>query len=279
MARTIEVIQHEMIVAKEADAVLGAELTSDSDVAEWLLWTHLSAVQHNAVESNFDNHAADVDAKIATLKPHTTRWYETMARAFQYGVALPADSDVYAVLPPADPTVLIVNYVSAQELTNKVRIKVAKNAGADLGPLSDPEITSLRAYMARIKDAGLRLEVTTGDPDSLRLDLTVYYDPLVLTNAGARIDGTAATPVKDAIKAFLKGIQFGAGLFIPNYLTAALSVVPGVRIAVPSTIMAKYAALPYTAIGVEYLPDAGYLRIDEAYLDAHTTYIAHAPIN
>ena len=213
----------------------------------------------------------------ATQKPHSLQWYVTMAKAFQFGITLPPDTDVYAMVPPADPTVLVVQYAAAVELINLIRIKVARLSGGVLAPLTTPQLTAFIAYMGRVKDAGVRLQITSGDPDNLRLQVAVFYDPPVLDTAGRRLDGTSATPVKDAINTFLDNLPFN-GLFVLNNLIGALQGIDGVRIAEVVSAQANYGITAFVPIAYEYLPDAGYMVLDATYFDANVSYTAHGPI-
>ena len=276
MARKIAEIQQSIIDAKNADATL-AGLTSTSNTAIWLLWTWVIATVSWTLEVLFDRHKAEVTAIINGQSPHTLEWYAYMAKQFQYGVSLPAGSDVYLVVPPADATVLIIKYAAAIEMSRQVRVKVAKLSAGILAPLSSPELTAFSAYMNRIKDAGLRLQLTSGNPDNLQLAVNIYYDPLTLDNTGARLDGTGATVVKDATNNFLDNLPFN-GLFVLNSLIAAMQAVEGVRIAQVVTAQANYAATPYVSIPVEYVPDAGYMILDDTYFTANITYIPHGVI-
>ena len=273
MARTIAQIQASIVAAKLGDVNL-VGLTSTSLTADWLLWSWIVATAMWVNESLFDAHKAEVSGIIATQKPHTLKWYSTKAKAFQYGDSLPADSDVYAVI---DPTVQIVANAAAVEFLNFLRIKVAKLVGGVLAPLSGGELTAFSAYMNRIKDAGVRLQLTSGNPDNLQVAMIVYYDPLVLTYDGKRIDGTNDHPVLDAIKLFLTGLPFN-GLFVRNSMVDYVQTVEGVRIATPTVVQANYGITAYADIPTEYTPDAGYLALDETYFNANVTYVAHGLI-
>src|SRR6185437_7509442 len=115
MARTISQIQQSIIDAKNADPVLSLLLTSTSNVAIWTLWTYIVAVCQWTSENLFDQHVAEVNNIIATMKPHTLQWYVTMAKAFQFGYSLPADNDTYDNTG-IDPSVItasqVVNYAA-----------------------------------------------------------------------------------------------------------------------------------------------------------------------
>lgn len=274
MARSISEIQQQIIETKNADATLSTYSWSSSNVAMWRLWTYVVAVCIWTLENLFDYHRDEVAAIVAEHKPHTLQWYATKARLFQLGVLLPDGSDTYAV-PNNDPAVAIVKYAAAIELSNMIRIKAAKAAGDALAALSGGELSSFEGYMNKIKDAGIRLQVTSGSPDILQLAINVYYDPLVLSSTGARLDGTSATPVLSAINTFLRNLPFN-GVFILNDFITWLQLIEGVRIGHIVTAQANYAITPFLPIDVKYTPDAGYMILDEAYFAANVSYIPYS---
>lgn len=275
MAKTIAEIQADIVTAKAADPILGPLLTSSSLVAIWYLWTWIVAGRIWVLANLFDSHKAEVLAIIKAQKPHTQQWYVTKVKDFQYGVALPADTDVYAIVPPVDPTVLIVTFAAAVEYSNLLRLKVAKGAVGALSALSLGELNALKTYMGRVKDAGVRLQVTTGAADTFQPTMVIFYDPLILDNTGARLDGTAATPVKDAVNVFLSSLQFNGRLALNSFI-AAMQAVPGVVIAEEVSIQAFYGATTPVVITTWYVPDAGYLALDAAYFTANVSYVAYS---
>lgn len=275
MARSISEIQAGLVASVAADPVLSAQLTSTSRVAIWLLWTRVVATAMYVQEALFDSHKAEVAGIIAAQKPHTLNWYVQKAKAFQNGVALPADSDVYAVVPPVDASVLVVSFAAAVEVSNLVRLKVAKSVGGVLGPLSGGELTSFTAYMQLVKDAGVRLQCTSGAADTFQPTMVIYYDPLVLDATGARIDGTAATPVMDAVNVFLGSLPFNGRLLLNSFI-AAMQAVPGVVVADEVSVQAYYGAVAPAVITTWYVPDAGYLALDAGYFAANVSYVAYS---
>lgn len=272
MARTISEIQQQIIDTKNADTTLSAYAWSDSKVAIWRLWTYVVAVCIWTLEQLFDYHKAEVVNIIATQKPHTLEWYVYKAKQFQYGVALPPDADVYPS-ESTDPEVAIISYAAAVELSNLVRVKVAKSAGGMLESLSVDELDAFSGYMNRVKDAGVRLQLTSGNPDNLQLVISVFYDPLVLSSSGERLDGASDTPVADAINSFLSSLPFN-GEFVLNNLIAMLQKVEGVKIGYVASAQANYGATPYVPIAVKYVPDAGYMVLDETFFNDNVTYTA-----
>jgi hypothetical protein len=216
----------------------------------------------------------EVDETIAAMKPHSLRWYAEMAKAFQLGDDLIAESDNYDNTGLTDLQIAakkIVSYAAVVEQERGVRIKVAKTVGDDLAALADEEFSAFSDYMKKIKDAGVKLLITSGPADNLRLVLRIKYNPLVLNSTGARIDGVTMTPVKDAIKTHLKNLPFN-GVFSVQKLVDTLQSVEGVNDLKVDKVQTKYGALTYTSVDISVIPDAGYLRIADE--DLIITYIA-----
>lgn len=262
MARTITGIQNEIIAQVQANATLAPLLTSTSKVAIWRLTTYVVAVCIWTLETLFDIHVADVNETISKLKPHSLRWYAGKALAFQYGYNLVDDADYYDNTGIDDTTITaskVVDYAAVVEQERGLRIKVAKDNGTDLTALTSPELNAFKEYMKRIKDAGVRLNITSGPADGLRITIDLYYNPLVLNSAGGRLDGVVAQPVQDAVKTYLKNLPFN-GVFVLQSLVDVLQLVDGVKIAHIVSAQAQYGALPYQSFYVKYLPDSGYLR-------------------
>src|SRR5690242_17700860 len=122
---------------------------------------------------------ADVDTTIAAMKPHSLQWYAGKAKDFQYGDDLIAESDTYDNTGLTDAQILakkIVSYAAVVEQERGVRIKIAKTIGDDLGALDAGELSSFTDYMAKIKDAGVKLQITSGPADNLLLALRIAYN-------------------------------------------------------------------------------------------------------
>lgn len=266
MARTIAEIQAEIIAAKEAQADL-AGLTSNSRTAVWRLWIYITAVAFWTLETLFDLHRQEVIDYINNMKPGSAKWYANIAQAYQHGQVLPPDTDKYNNTGLTEDEIeerKIVAYAAVVEAERGLRIKVAKDNGTDLEPLDEvDELPPFMEYMARVKYAGIRLLITSNEPDSLTLNLAIYYDPLVLDSEGSRLDGSDNEPVQKAVRNYLRNLPFN-GVFVLAYLVDVLQQVPGVVVPHILSASARYGALPYTSFNVEYQPDAGYLRLIDA---------------
>jgi len=263
MARTITEIQDDIISRITGTTELSV-LNSTSKVAVWRLWTYIVAVSIWALENLFDLHKSEVTTLINEKAPHSLRWYANKARDFQYGSELAYEADYYDNSALTDDQVdeqKIIAFSAVTEQSKGLRLKVARIVDGDLNALTAQQLESFETYMNKIKDAGVTpLVVESLPPDSLKLDLVIYYNPLVLGSDGSRLDGTNADPVGKGIKDYLLNLPFN-GTLVLAYLVDALQQVDGVVI--PHIVQAetKYGTLPYSAVDVKYSPDAGYLRI------------------
>jgi hypothetical protein len=269
MARTIQEIQTLIYQAKAQEPALES-LNSTSKVAIWRLWVYIIAVAIWSLEKIFDIHRADIDKRLAELKPHTARWYRSKALAFQYGFDLLPDSDKFNNQGHTEEAIeasKIVKYSAVVESPNEGRliVKIATEQVDTLQPITDAQKQAFEAYLQEIKDAGVRLSVVNYQPDILHLQMKIVYDPLVLDSNGQSITN-AFNPIERTIKAYLKKLPFNGELVLAH-LIDALQATEGVKI--PHLVLAQsknigtngeYGA--FEAIEISKIPTAGYFTID-----------------
>lgn len=263
MARTITEIQNQIIAAVQADSTL-SQITNGSASAIWRLWTRVVATAIQLLEALFDVHKTEVETILATQKPHGLRWYQQRALEFQYGSDLVEDEVYY------DNTGLTTAQIEAQQIVaqaavvesdGRLIVKVAKEVSGELEPLSNDEQTSFREYMAEIKDAGVFLEVLSYNADKLKLTIDVYYDPLLLSLQGARLDGSDNDPVGNAVRQFLRSLPFN-GQLVKAELVDALQAVEGVFVPeIRVAQAARYDNASFTGIDIVYNPYSGFFRL------------------
>ncbi len=264
MAREISEIQESIIESIEEDSTLSAKLTSTSITAIWRLITYVVAVCAWTVEKLFDAHQEEVDETVDT-KAHSLLWYRNKALAFQYGYSLNEDTYEY---DEEDEDAQIVQFAAASESDTDVRIlrvKVAKDEDGSLAELSESELDAFEYYLGRVKDAGVKIRVISQEADMLKLEIDLYYDPLVLNSEGQRLDGTGDTPVQDAITNYLENLPFD-GEYTNMAMVDSIQEVEGVKI--PDLVSAEYKWGDYDweAVSARYTPEAGWLKVYDDYL-------------
>ena len=236
-----------------------AELTSSSKVAVWRLFVWVIAFTIWVHEQLWDVFRADVERRIAETRVHNRAWYRGKALAFRFGQDLIPETDQYDDTG-LEPSVIEASKIIKHAAVNKIvisgygalKIKTAKDEGDNRVPLTTPELTAFNAYMNEIADAGTTILTASQPADNLKVDLIVYYDPLVLDTLGRRLDGTNDTPVIDEIKSHLRSIDFD-GEFFPAELEKAIrNNVEGVNKRATSVrkSWSKFGSYNYTDTGV-----------------------------
>jgi hypothetical protein len=266
MARTITEIFDDKMQRVAADAVLGPLLTSTSKTAIYRLIMYISAVCDFTLEKLHDIFKAEVNETIAAMKPHSLRWYALKAKAFQYGFNLVPEADYYdntGIAEDAIEVSKIVDHAAVIEQERELRLKVATDNGQDLEALTAEQLNAFVAYMQRVKDAGVKLSITSTPADLLKVGLRIKYNALVLNGYGGRIDGVSATPVQNAIRTFLKNLPFN-GVFSIQKMVDVIQAVDGVDDVKADVVQTTYGALPFTSVDIDYTPDSGYLRVLDA---------------
>lgn len=217
----------------------------------------------------FDLFKKETDAAIVNYTHPTLAKLAEKIKSFQYGDALIPERDIYNNTGLTDAQIAekkIIKYASATEqpFSNGrygVRLKLAGEDGnGNRVQLLPEQLEAAIEFWRIVKPGGLYTEITSTEADYLKLSLRVYYNPLVLNNQGQRLDGTDNEPLQKAIAQHLKNLSFN-GKFNLTALVDAMQVVEGIIDPRILSAQTKYAALPFTDVVDEVVPDAGYLKI------------------
>lgn len=278
MARSIEEIQAEIYGRIAASSVLSQNLTSTSNVAVWRTIIYVVAYAINLLEQIFDVHTQEVEDRIAETRVHNRRWYREAALAFMFGYSLNPETDTYDL--PDDITdeeieaaKIVANAAPIRMVVDGhgvIRMKLVKMTGDEYAPLNAEELTAFMDYIDQVTDAGSQVLPTSNLPDDLKINIDVYYNAQVLNAAGQRLDGSTLTPVPDAVKSYLKSIDFN-GRLILSHLDDVIEAVDGVEVVNFNSAHTKYANWSYDEttqpnaglVNEIRTPDSGYLKLDE----------------
>lgn len=275
MARSISEIYDSIIAEKQNQASLNAlqpaiddsqtllaDLTTTSKVAIWRLWAWTTAVALNIHENVWDLFRAEVEARSLEIPTGTGLWYHNEILKYQHGDALTWTGTQYVYSPIVEAN-RVVDVAAVIDAGFQVRIKLAKfDVSGNPEALSGAELSGAKGYINQIKFAGTATSVTSGNADDLKVNYFIKYDALLLAPDGSLISDPSQFPVTDAIKNKVKGLPFNGVLSLME-LTDVVQAAEGVLDATLNSAEAKFGALTYSAINKEYLPDAGYLLLDE----------------
>ncbi|WP_394749472.1 hypothetical protein [Spongiimicrobium salis] len=269
---SIQQIKNNILAEKDNFESLNG-LDSTSNVALYRLWAFVIATVMYVLYEFLRVFTIEMDQRISEQKLFTTLWFRSIALDYRHGHPLLENGinfyndEGYTAEEIANAMIVARSAVVELEIDNRniLFIKVAKETDGELEKLSAEELQGLREYFERIKPAGTKLQLLSERADDLRLTIDFYYDPLVLTSQGVRIDGTNNTPVQDAIREYLKNLRFN-GEFNISQLEGILRALEGCanRDAYVEAAAANYQVPEnFQSIDDFYIANSGYMGISD----------------
>jgi len=240
--------------------VLAQDVSSGSKVALWRLMLWISAYCAWIIDQLTIQHKSEMLALKQRLITGTAQWYQEQCFRFQYGHDLVWNDSIYDY-QTADENSKIIKRAAVKSNGSVVSIKVAKLINEVPSPLSTAEKTSFEEYISQIQFAGININIITAAADLMKLDLKVYYDPLVMSPDGSLILNSALFPVEEALSSFLGELPFNGVLNLTK-LVDAIQAAEGVIDPILNSAEAKYGNLSYIEIEENYTSYAGYMKID-----------------
>jgi uncharacterized protein with PQ loop repeat len=157
-------------------------------------------------------------------------------------------------------------------------VKVATDNAGALEPITEPQKTRLLDYIRQIKVPGVRIRLINEVADRLKIDLTVYVDPLIIDLNDGKLLNTTETiyPVSDAINDYLANLEFN-GAFVNDFFRSKIKEAEGINLAVIDLIQWKYASFPFISFNEFKVPESGYFKIEET--DLTINYLPYVLVN
>ncbi len=250
------------------------ELTSTSNSAVWRLWSFITSVCIWIHEYLWSLFKIEIETIAANAIPNTGAWLRAQLYKFQYGHDLLFENFVpyYATDEPDDR--IITQAAVVETTTGLCLVKVAKGTTGSLEPLTLLEVAAVEQYIDDIKPVGTVTQILSLNPDKLRINAEVYYDPLfVLANVQLSVEA--------AIIAYIQNLNFNGRLYLSR-LQDIIQSVPGVSDVNLAYVAAQIGSNPYVEITGAVYPIqpsyqalAGYCEIDPLY--PINTTIAYIP--
>lgn len=226
---------------------------------------YLFAVAAWTLENMFEAFRSEVNASIDKMKPHRPKWYRDMVLAYMKDRTLIPDTDEYDTADMTDEEITaarVVKHAVADESDDAslLTIKVAGEQGGRRCPLDAETESQLKAYIAEIKDAGVRTALVNIAPDRFNCELDIYFDPMLLASA---VESTC----REAIQNYIENLPFN-GEYTNVALVDQLQKIDGVRIPElrsATTVAAGESVV--TAIDARCVPAAGYFEMGDIKLN------------
>ncbi|MCD8080183.1 MAG: hypothetical protein LUF04_07170 [Bacteroides sp.] len=229
---------------------------------------HIFAASAWVMENIFDTHKKEVQEQLENLIPHRARWYRDKMLQFMKGHVLITDTDRYDTSGMTDAEIQqarVVKHAVAVENEDYsiLTIKVAgeqRGMAAGRGPLDEETVEQLEAYLAEVKDAGVRINLVNLSPDTFNCEIDIYYDPLLLPE-------TVENNCQEAISNYISNLPFN-GEYTNMALIDTLQLIEGVRVAeLKSSSYAPSETGLYLPINARCTPEAGYFGVGHVQLN------------
>lgn len=267
MARTIAEIKDGIVgdfmrnedVARAYGFNVGDSFTTHfSKVSVESVMFYIFACAAWVVENLFDEHRREVNSCIEEILPHRPKWYRDKTLGFMKDKTLIADTDMYDTKGMSDDDIAAAKVVKhAVVVENKdasfLTIKVAGENNGEREKLDEKVETQLAAYLAEIKDAGVRINLVNVNADTFNCKLDVYYDPMLLPE-------TVETACQETVRTYIENLPFN-GEYTNMALIDQLQKVEGVKIVelreATTSVDGETACVH---INARHVPAAGYFK-------------------
>lgn len=254
----VKAIRGEIYNELEADVDLGL-INNPSNAALWNLYADVFAFVAYLLHKLWTIYEQRLKTAALAVVPHTPYWYSIKAKEFQLGDSLNADNGL-VVYPVVDPSKRIITASAVKETGGSLIIKVAKDGAGGLVPLSSTELAAFKGYIRDLRDAGVDTLIVSQNPDLLKLQVDIYYNPIIPLVA-------LKTNVETAINNYINNLPFD-GIFRKTNLVDEIQAIEGVRDIKINLCEAStnYTTNPnFNTINVFYESIAGYMNIDPNY--------------
>lgn len=217
------------------------------------------------LERLFESYRMEVDTHIEAILPHRPKWYRDRVLLFMKDRALIPDADRYDTEGMTQTQIgqaQVVRHAVAVESEDAslLTIKVAGERDGRRAPLDADAEEQLTAYIARIKDAGVRTALVNTAADRFDCEADIWFDPMLLAS-------DVESACRAAIRGYVENLPFN-GEYTNMALVDALQAVEGVRIVELRGATASAAGQHVvTAIDARCVPAAGYFETGDVKLN------------
>lgn len=247
------------------------DATSTSKLANWrqIVWVFANV---------FRTHEQIVTKNAENSRPQNVPNYTQMVYDFIDGVPIIHNGNAFVFDLTGIDNVeerKIVKRCAVKESNLGILVKVATEVGGVLQPLTTEQANRLYLYIDKNTQPGVGFRLINETADQLKLNLTVYVDPLTIELAtGKQLNVTGDIyPVKDAINSYLAALEFNGG-FVKNFFSKTIEKASGVKLATINLLQWKYASLPFQDLGIYRIPNSGHFKINDA--DLIINYLSYA---
>lgn len=282
--RLWQTIQNQIKAAIAAEPGLSG-LTSQSQAAQWQLWTFNEAVASNLNEQAMAVLLDEMETIISQGAPSTSPWIQQKVLLFQYNTSTPYLVSYNNGIIGYDTTVIADQIISncAVVVSSSGVVTIKVTTGSPAGPLNSSQLIALGSYLTNFLNPNQRVNVISINPDKLWITGTVFYNGQL----NSSIQDSVNTALSDYITAFSTSQSLGGsfnGVVKVSDIEKVILGVAGVTDWVPTQITlttdsgaATNLILASTQVRRSFSAYSGYVINDPAH-DFSTT-LTFTPAN
>lgn len=246
------------------------ELTSNSKTSRWNLFLYIVAFFGDTLWQLWQQTRKEIDV-LVHLQRHVNIAF-LRKKLLNYRDGHPFDKETLSFKGNYTDEQIelskIVKRAAVQAITLEnrklLKMKIAGEDSNGLKKLPQSKVKAIKTYI-EAHGEGTLIDVQSLNPDDLRFEFDVYIDNQILQTDGTRVDGTANTPVPDAIQEFLasKNFKFDGELVL-SLLIDAIQQVEGVESRAVNIKVAQsnyQLPLEWQDIDERYTSQSGYFKL------------------
>ncbi|WP_264520398.1 hypothetical protein [Flavobacterium sp. N1994] len=237
--------------------------TSSSKVANWRLfiwifsfslWLHEKVVSSNA----------------AKTRPQNIPNYQSMVMSYIDGCPIiwannQFQFDTTGLTSAEVASRMIIKRCAVLTTSRGILVKIATESGATTAPVTNDQAIAILYYINKNTQPGVNVTLINKAPDQIKLTIDVYIDPLIIEISTGKLKNTTEEiyPVKDAIKEYLRNLEFNGALSkskLEDYIQKAAGVVDFQTL----LLQWKYESLPFMDLGIYKIANSGHFEILDA---------------
>ncbi len=228
------------------------------DIISYAIFVHEQIVEKNAENSRPQN----LPNFIATV----LNFHDGLDLVFKNGQF---QYDLTNVLD-ATARKIIARCAVLESNDEEIVVKIAVENNGNLEPATQPQADRILAYLKKMKVPGIPVRLINQSADLLKIDLTVYVNPLIIDTVTGKLLNTSENifPAKKAGLDYLASLtKFELnGIFVKQHYGIALEQSEGIELVEINSCKWKYAAFPFQEIDKWIVAESGYFKLTEANL-------------
>ncbi len=212
MSRNIKEIYQEGVEIRNKYLQLATDKTPSLSASKMSVMNMMTYVMSSLIytfENMFDVFLADASKVLEKRTNGTPAYYVFMAKQYSTGCRVVVNNDGTGLDVISNRNAQLIPYASYETIStnNGIVLKVCKDVGGNITPLSTSELTAFTNYIKEISFVGAPVVVRSVPADLLTPRVRIVYDESLVSAE------EALENIKNAIDEYSKGLEYDAYVY------------------------------------------------------------------